>query len=164
MPYELGRQFQRFHDDHPELLTMLIEEDWRWIIEVCSKTRSQPGEERHPDEWTGSTESISSVLPRWRSFMRAKHPYKGFMIERSTIGRRARCKDKRCRIPGRNPDDDSKPEGQDLTLKGRQWISRKVPKCIEKLRGISTTTPALRKRVLTTMIPGVKNGNCGRKL
>ncbi|EXM20690.1 hypothetical protein V3481_016624 [Fusarium oxysporum f. sp. vasinfectum] len=93
---------------------MLTEEDWRWIIEVCSKTRPQPGEERHPDEWTGSTESISSVLPRWRRFMRAKHPYTGFMIERSTIGRRARCKDKRYRIPGRNPDDDSKPEGQDV--------------------------------------------------
>lgn len=36
------------------------------------------------------------------------------MIERSTIGRRARCKDKRCQIPGRNPDDDFKPEGQDV--------------------------------------------------
>uniref|UniRef100_A0A0D2Y9W6 Uncharacterized protein n=1 Tax=Fusarium oxysporum (strain Fo5176) TaxID=660025 RepID=A0A0D2Y9W6_FUSOF len=67
MPYELGRQFQRFHDDHPELLTMLTEEDWRWIIEVYSKTKPQPGEERHPDEWTGSTESISSVLPRWHA-------------------------------------------------------------------------------------------------
>ncbi|RKK95489.1 hypothetical protein BFJ68_g14775 [Fusarium oxysporum] len=114
MPYEFRRQFQRFHDDHPELLTMLTEEDWRWIIEVCSKTRPQPGEERHPDEWTGSTESISSVLPRWRRFMRAKHPYTGFMIERSTTGRRARRKDKRCRVPGRNPDDDFKPEGQDV--------------------------------------------------
>ncbi|KAL5593859.1 hypothetical protein FOBRF1_012961 [Fusarium oxysporum] len=114
MPYELGRQFQRFHDDHPDLLTMLTEEDWRWIVEACTKTRPQPGEERYPDEWTGSTEPISSALPRWRRFMRAKHPYKGYMIERSTIGRRARCKDKSYRIPGRNMDDDSKPEGQDV--------------------------------------------------
>ncbi|KAF5587236.1 hypothetical protein FPCIR_7644 [Fusarium pseudocircinatum] len=48
MPYELGRQLQRFHDDHPGQLTMLTDKDWEWIRDVCLKPPTQPDEERYP--------------------------------------------------------------------------------------------------------------------
>lgn len=85
MPYELGRQLQRFNDDYPELLTMLTNEDWEWIRDVCSEQPTQPDEERYPAEWAtsteSSTESITNVLPRWRRYMRSNHPYEGFVAE-----------------------------------------------------------------------------------
>ncbi|KAF5530796.1 hypothetical protein FMEXI_13323 [Fusarium mexicanum] len=114
MPYELGRQLQRFHDDHPEQLTMLTDKDWEWIRDVCSKPPTQPGEERYPAGWLTSPESISSALPRWRRYMSSKHPYKGFMVERSTFTKRARVKDSKYRNPKRYMDDASKPEGQNI--------------------------------------------------
>ncbi|CZR37749.1 uncharacterized protein FPRO_07060 [Fusarium proliferatum ET1] len=90
MPYELGRQLQRFHDDHPGLLTMLTDKDWEWIRDV--------------------TESISDVLPRWRRYMRSKHPYKGFIAER----RRARVMDKNDPRLKRNTNDRPDLEGQKI--------------------------------------------------
>ncbi|KAG9502071.1 hypothetical protein J7337_007787 [Fusarium musae] len=51
MPYELGRQLQRFHDDHPGSLPMLTDKDWEWIRDVCTKPPTQPGEERYPAEF-----------------------------------------------------------------------------------------------------------------
>ncbi|KAF5637745.1 hypothetical protein F52700_4447 [Fusarium sp. NRRL 52700] len=84
MPYELGRQLQRFHDDHPGKLPMLTDKDWEWIRDVCSKPPTQPGEERYPAEWATSPESISNALPHWRRYMRYNHPYKGYVLKRSS--------------------------------------------------------------------------------
>ncbi|CVK85233.1 uncharacterized protein FPRN_06890 [Fusarium proliferatum] len=110
MPYELGRQLQRFHDDHPGLLTMLTDKDWEWIRDVCLKPPTQPDEERYPTEWATRTESISDVLPRWRRYMRSKHPYKGFIAER----RRARVMDKNDPRLKRNTNDRPDLEGQNI--------------------------------------------------
>ncbi|KAF5723482.1 hypothetical protein FMUND_1806 [Fusarium mundagurra] len=112
MPYELGRQLQRFHDDHPGLLTMLTDKDWEWVRDVCLKPLTQPGEERYPEEWVTSTESISRVLPRWRRYMTFKHPYKGFIVDRSRVGYRARVKRNKNRDPKLKTDDNPEPEGQ----------------------------------------------------
>ncbi|KAF5672694.1 hypothetical protein FDENT_10495 [Fusarium denticulatum] len=50
VPYEFGRQLQRFHDDHPGQLAMLTDKDWEWIRDVCLKPPTQPDEERYPAE------------------------------------------------------------------------------------------------------------------
>ncbi|SCN92289.1 uncharacterized protein FFB20_12045 [Fusarium fujikuroi] len=113
MPYELGRQLQRFHDDHPGLLTMLTDKDWEWIRDVCSKPPTQPDEERYPAEWATSTESISNVLPRWRRYMRSKHPYKGFIAERRLI-RRPIVMDKNDQRLKMNTNDSPKLGGQNI--------------------------------------------------
>ncbi|KAG5791018.1 hypothetical protein H9Q69_009932 [Fusarium xylarioides] len=162
MPYELGRQLQRFHDDRPGQLTMLTDKDWEWIRDVCTKPPTQPDEERYPDEWATSTESISRFLPRWRRYMRYKHPYKGYMVDRSTVGYRAKFKRNKNRDPKLKTVDNPESEGQkssqgettemnqdagsevahDVDLSRRVWISRGVPEYVGTLRGISTTPTA----------------------
>jgi hypothetical protein len=81
-PYARGRQFQRFHKDHAELLYTLREEDWYWIIQICSLKAANLDEERYPVKWTSCKRSMTSALYRWRMFMRDKHPYKGTRIRR----------------------------------------------------------------------------------
>ncbi|KAF5627811.1 transcriptional regulatory [Fusarium tjaetaba] len=108
MPYELGRQLQRFHDDHPSSLPMLTDKDWEWIRDVCTKPRTQPGEERYPAERVTSAEPINHFLPRWRRYMRYKHPYKGYRI-----GYCRRFKHDKSRDPRLRTDDNPEPEGQD---------------------------------------------------
>ncbi|KAF5633190.1 hypothetical protein F25303_9222 [Fusarium sp. NRRL 25303] len=122
MPYELGRQLQRFNDDYPELLTMLTDKDWEWIRDVCSKPPTQPDEERYPAEWATSTESINNVLPRWRRYMRSKHPYKGFIAER----RRGRVMDKNDPRLKRNTDDRPDLEGQNIGQEKRTEMNQGV--------------------------------------
>ncbi|PNP76663.1 hypothetical protein FNYG_10082 [Fusarium nygamai] len=114
MPYELGRQLQHFHDDHPGQLTMLTDKDWEWIRDVCLKPPTQPDEERYPAEWATSTESINHFLPRWRRYMRYKHPYKGYMVDRSRVGYRARFKRNKNRDPRLKTNDNPGPEGQNV--------------------------------------------------
>ncbi|EWG54172.1 hypothetical protein FVEG_17271 [Fusarium verticillioides 7600] len=107
MPYELGRQRQRFHDDHPGSLPMLTDKDWEWIRDVCTKPPTQPGEERYPAEWVNSAEPIKHFLPRWRRYMRYKHPYKGYRF-----GYRRRFKRNKNQDPRLKTDDNPEPEGQ----------------------------------------------------
>ncbi|KAG4255662.1 hypothetical protein FPRO03_04611 [Fusarium proliferatum] len=125
MPYELGRQLQRFHDDHPELLTILTDKDWEWIRDVCSEPPTQPDEERHPAEWATSIESISSVLPRWRGYMRSKHPYKGFVAERYIL-RHPIFMDKNDQRLKKNTNDSPDLEGQNIGQKKPTEMSQDV--------------------------------------
>lgn len=116
MPYELGRQLQRFNDDYPELLTMLTDEDWEWVRDACSEQPTPPDEERYPAEWATSTESISNVLPRWRRYMRSNHPYEGFVAE-CYILRRPIVMDKNDPRLKRNTNDSPDLEGQSIGQK-----------------------------------------------